>query len=166
MQEPKVILDVKKMKTLLGYLAGGIPRVKVGILGGKAKEKRKTDGGEVVTNAQIGFINEFGRLQGKPKIPARSFLNMPLRLYLAEFLKRHSGMTGKELEKAIQRGEAEKLATKLGLIAEEVVQTAFATRGFGNWAPNAPMTVEKKGSDSPLIDTGELRRSISSEVIE
>ena len=29
-----------------------------------------------------------------------------------------------------------------------------------NWPPNAPSTIAKKGSDVPLIDTGELRKSI------
>ena len=29
-----------------------------------------------------------------------------------------------------------------------------------NWPPNAPSTILKKGSDVPLIDTGELRKTI------
>lgn len=29
------------------------------------------------------------------------------------------------------------------------------------WAPNAPRTIKEKGSDRPLIDTGELRRAIT-----
>jgi len=29
------------------------------------------------------------------------------------------------------------------------------------WAPNSPRTVEEKGSDKPLIDTGELRKAIT-----
>lgn len=31
----------------------------------------------------------------------------------------------------------------------------------GEFEPNAPMTVQRKGSDHPLIDTGQLRRGIS-----
>ena len=30
-----------------------------------------------------------------------------------------------------------------------------------NWPPNSPRTIAKKGSDVPLIDTGELRKSIT-----
>jgi hypothetical protein len=30
-----------------------------------------------------------------------------------------------------------------------------------NWPPNKPSTIERKGSDRPLIDTGELRRAIT-----
>ena len=33
-----------------------------------------------------------------------------------------------------------------------------------DWAPNAPYTVAKKGSSTPLIDSGQLRQSISWEV--
>jgi len=29
------------------------------------------------------------------------------------------------------------------------------------WAPNSPRTVKRKGSDRPLIDTGQLRKSIT-----
>ena len=35
----------------------------------------------------------------------------------------------------------------------------------GDYAPNAPSTVAKKGSDKPLIDTGRLIQSISHEVL-
>lgn len=166
MPQPKVILDVKKMKTLVGYLVKGLPKVKVGIIGGQAQVKRAAETGESLTNAQIGFIHEFGRLQGTPRIPPRSFLQMPLRLYLDDFIKAKKNITREAFEKAIKSGQAAKFAEKIGLIAEEVIQTAFATQGFGNWEPNRPSTVAKKGSDTPLIDTGELRRSISSEVIK
>lgn len=35
-----------------------------------------------------------------------------------------------------------------------------------DWPPNAPATIEAKGSDMPLIDTGELRKSITHVVKE
>lgn len=166
MAKPNVQANFKKMKTLLGYLANGLPKVKVGIIGGKAQVKRAAGKGEFLTNAQIGFIQEFGRLQGTPKIPARSFLITPLRLYLDEFVKANKKITKEAFEKAVRSGNADKFAKRIGLIAEQVIQVGFETQGFGNWAPNAPATVARKGSDSPLIDTGELRRSISSEVIK
>ena len=30
-----------------------------------------------------------------------------------------------------------------------------------NWPPNAERTIKQKGSDSPLIDTGEMRKAIT-----
>ena len=31
----------------------------------------------------------------------------------------------------------------------------------GEFVPNAPSTIRKKGSDKPLIDTGQLRQGVS-----
>lgn len=39
-----------------------------------------------------------------------------------------------------------------GLIQEEIVE--------GDFTPNAPSTVKKKGSATPLIDTGHMRQSV------
>lgn len=132
--------------------------IKVGIMGSKAARK---NGDTEKTNAEIGFINEFG--SPRRHIPARSFLRMPLTLYLGEYLKNKKSFSDEAIDLAIKSGQLLQLAEKIGLTAEEVVQEAFATRGFGQWVPNAPYTVEQKGSDSPLIDTGELRRSITSQ---
>lgn len=138
-----------------------LPRVKVGILATTNARAKDT-----LTNAQIGFTNEFGKMTGYPKIPARSFIRVPLNLHFNEKLQTKKSLTGKELEKALQTGQVEQFAAKVGMVAEEVIQEAFETRGDGQWAPNAPRTIAEKGSDSPLIDTGQLRRAITSKVIK
>ena len=152
-----VRVDIKGLKKLAEALGDDF-EIRVGILGSKAARKNGKGG---MTNAEIGFINEFG--SEKRKIPGRSFLGMPLRLYLSEYIKAKKSFGKKEVEKAVKDGTLLLLAKKLGLVAEEVVEDAFATRGFGNWAENKPSTIKRKGSDMPLIDTGELRRSITSE---
>ena len=43
-------------------------------------------------------------------------------------------------------------AKSVGMIQQEIVD--------GNWTPNAPSTIAKKGSDHPLIDTGLMRQSV------
>lgn len=156
-----VKLEWKKLLNCIKAMKEGFPSVKVGILGDNAARQE----GEL-NNAEIGFTNEFGKMTGYPKIPARSFLRMPLKTRLADKIKEKKSLSGKELENAMANGKTEEFARKVGLVAEEVIQEAFATNGFGEWAPNAPMTVELKGSSSPLIDTGQLRRSISSKVIK
>ena len=156
-----VNLDISKMKTLLKFLQGGMPSIKVGIMGQKNKRKKGQP-----TNAEIGFVNEFGKLTGFPRIPARSFIRMPLMLHFYDKLLGKKSLSEKEFEKAVKSGQADKFAEKVGLVAEETIQEAFATRGWGEWAPNAPYTQEKNGSDSPLIDTGQLRRSITSKVLK
>lgn len=157
----KAKADVNGLKNLVNLLKKGLPRVKVGVLG--ETNQRNTEG---PTNAEIGFANEFGKMTGYPKIPSRSFIRMPLNLVFHQKLKEKKSLTGKELEKALTEGKEVEFAQKVGLVAEETIQEAFETHGFGNWAPNAPRTVAEKGSDSPLIDTGQLRRSITSKVIK
>lgn len=152
-----VKVDISKMKALAKALGDSF-EIRVGILGNKAARKNG-DGG--LNNAELGFIQEFGSV--KKKIPARSFLGMPLNLYLVDYLKSKKGFGDKEIKKAVKNGSLLELAKKVGIVAEQVVQDAFETRGFGNWAKNRPSTIRRKGSDSPLIDTGELRRSITSE---
>lgn len=156
-----VKLDVSKMKTLLKFLQGGMPGIKVGIMGQKNARK-----GDIPSNAEIGFTNEFGKMTGHPKIPARSFIRVPLNSHFYDKLVSKKSLTKDEFEKAVQSGQADQFAKKVGIVAEETIQEAFATRGWGKWAPNKPSTIKRKGSDSPLIDTGELRRSISSELIK
>lgn len=53
----------------------------------------------------------------------------------------------------------------LGLLADELiehVEEAFATSGFGEWAPLDPATVRAKGSGRILVDTGGLLASLTS----
>lgn len=160
-EHPNVKAEFKKLLNCVKILKKGMPSVKVGILGDNVARK---DG--ELNNAEIGFVNEFGKMTGYPKIPARSFIRMPLNTRFREKLRTKKSLTGDELEKAIVEGKTEEFARKVGLVAEEVIQEAFSTNGFGQWKPNAELTVQLKGSSSPLIDTGQLRRSISSKVIK
>lgn len=126
--------------------------VDVGIMGNKAS--RKSD---ELTNAEIGAIHEFGTNQ----IPPRSFLRMPLRLKSSDILAkvRDAGAL-----KKLGSGNVVQVLKDLGVACEGAILEAFGSAGFGHWAPNAPSTIAQKHSDAPLIDTGQLRRSISSVV--
>lgn len=53
---------------------------------------------------------------------------------------------------------AEKHLNRAGMIAANAVKRYFTE---GDLEPNAPSTIREKGSDRPLIDTGELRRSVT-----
>ena len=165
MKDNSVEFNFKQLTKLVRYFKKGFPRVRVGIIGDKAAQEHKNTDGKL-TNAQIGFIHEFGVMTGKNKIPARSFLDMPLRLHLQDYIDKSETLNGEAFEEALENGELEEYATQVGIVAERVVQDAFRTSGFGNWAPNRPSTILRKGSSKPLIDTGELRRSISSEVVD
>lgn len=128
--------------------------VRVGILGDS------TFSNDSITNAELGVIHEFGTITNE-NIPPRSFLKMPLsRPELKAFVG------GVKIKKLVEAGEFEKALELIGLKAEEIIDGAFRSRGYGTWAANTPETIARKGSSSPLIDTGELRRSITSEVAD
>lgn len=121
--------------------------VKVGILGDKDVRSNGS-------NASIGAVHEFGSIS--QKIPARSFLRMPLIFKSQEIIS----MTSKASEKAIAKGNMKQMFKNLGIACENVVQQAFTSAGFGQWRPL------KHRSGSPLVDTGQLRRAIISKVEE
>lgn len=162
--------DLGELKNLLKQL-GTDNYARVGILGAKAGEKHKEAEGHgktrkssktesPFTNAEIGIVQEFGSLSRG--IPARSFLRMPIEEKKKELVR---FMGTPLVKRLITQGEYKKVFKLLGIKAEEIVQEAFATRGFGKWLPLSQRTIDAKGSDAPLIDTGQLRRAITSDVV-
>jgi phage gpG-like protein len=127
--------------------------VKVGIFGNKTKRQKG-----VLTNAEVGAIHEFGSVSRK--IPPRSFLRVPL-------FQKSDEIVSEASEGALMKlaqGDIIGVIKGLGIAAERAIQTAFESSGFGSWVGNALSTIRRKGSSSPLIDRGELRRSIASKV--
>ena len=116
--------------------------------------------GSDLTNAEIGAIHEFGKIS-KPKIPQRSFLWMPLSLYLQDEVYKKASV----FNKLISFANVLDCYALLGICGENVVQYAFQTGGFGEWPALKPQTIANKGSDKILIDTAQLRKSITSRVI-
>lgn len=125
--------------------------VKVGVLGNKVARK---DGG--LNNPTIGAVHEFGSLD--KKIPARSWLRMPIMSKLPDVVKKIGRSTFNAI--AAKNGIVTALET-LGTEAYNVIQDAFNTGGFGTWAPLKPSTIRRKKSSAILIDTAQLRQSVS-----
>ncbi len=138
-------------------------RVKVGVLGDKTTREGSAGGGD--TNAEIGAKMEFGFVQDKGpwkgfKIPARSFLRFPL----LTFAKNVPAQFKADAVKLLLSARIDLLLKRIGVLAVKAIDYAFQTRGMGMWKANSPVTILLKGSDAPLIDTGQLRRSISYQV--
>jgi hypothetical protein len=53
--------------------------------------------------------------------------------------------------------------SKLGVAYEGEMKNTFLV---GQFTPNKPATIKRKGSSRPLIDTGHLRQSIISKVVK
>lgn len=56
--------------------------------------------------------------------------------------------------------EVDNALHRAGIVAENAAKAWFENPQNG-WPPNSPKTIAKKGSDSPLIDTGEMRKAIT-----
>jgi hypothetical protein len=135
--------------------------VRVGIMG--AKNARSDSNGQ--SNADIGFIHEYGRPQtgGRPAIPERSFLRMPI-LVKAQRIIQETIAAGSS--KHLAKGDMKAVMVDLGIACERAILDAFESAGFGSWARNTAYTLAHKKGDSPLIDLGFLRKSITSEVVK
>lgn len=132
---------------------------RIGIIGAKAATEHEDRDGEPtgLTNAEIGVLQEFGN----EHIPPRSFLRMPIVERMKDIVR---FLGSSKVNSLFEAGNIKGIFKALGIEGEGIVQDAFATRGFGMWKPNAPRTIAAKGSDAPLIDTAQLRRSVSSDV--
>ena len=149
----EIKINIKGLQGLEKNLIKNKKAIKVGILGGK---NNRQDG---LSNATIGAIQEFG--SENKKIPARSFLKMPIMEKQREIGK----FSEKALKNALKTQNINIAFGQIGLFCVGIIQNAFDTKGFGKWKPNAPFTIKKKKSSSPLIDTGELRKSVTYDVI-
>ena len=161
-------IDITKLDKLIKntkYLNEHI--VKVGVLGGNYKQnkqhKNKINKKPKISNksktiASIGLIQELGSIT--LKIPARSFIKEPLNDNLTKKIKELSNINNKLYRLLLNNPN--KLLDVLGLMGKNIIQDSFI---HNDWLPNSPITIQKKKSSKPLIDTGLLRKSIDYEVI-
>ena len=119
-------------------------QVRVGYQHGKAKSKKGVD------ILDIAMWNELGT--------ARS----PSRPFIRQSADRNKDAIGKfcaaQLKKVTEGGTAEQALNAIGVMQKGLLQDTISKSK--EWAePNADITVERKGSDTPLIDTGRLMQS-------
>ncbi|HDR0739450.1 hypothetical protein QQW93_06490 [Pasteurella multocida] len=96
--------------------------------------------------ASLAAVLEFGN----DHIPERPFLRQTLNDNREKYVSMFVNLFKKGVE-------PEKIYEQLALIAQSDVQENIVR---GNWVPNNPKTIKRKGSSKPLIDTGKLRQSI------
>lgn len=191
MAEIKAKVEYGKLEKLIKAMSQQYS-VKVGLLAGKGGDEKISDNLDL---AGLGAVQEFGatiKVTDKMRsyfrykfginlkkstteivIPARSFLQMPLSRpkELMKKLKQHIGSKEEIAAYIADTGDIMSLAIMLGASAVEQVQEAFNTGGFGEWLPNAPLTIEQKGSSMQLVGkgreneaSGHLKNSITYEV--
>jgi len=126
---------------------------------GKKTYKVKT-GPSTISMVELGLVHEFGSVTNN--IPPRSFLRLPLETKRRDFIK---ALQGSMVSVALEKGQYRKIFAIMGLKAEEIIQDAFSSGGFGLWPVLKAGTIRAKRSSKILIDTGELRKSITSQVV-
>lgn len=154
-KQTKITMNLEGLDDLKNQLDRGYI-TRVGVLGGK----NARGAGDPYGNADIGAVHEFG--SESAGIPPRSFLRMPLEHQKPELLK---AMSAKSVKDAIARGDIKRVFELLGVKGEEIVQKAFSTGGFGQWPALKAETVRRKGSSAILIETAQLRRAVTSDVV-
>ena len=134
-----------------------IPQVAVGFPRGPATSAQYPDGTSVV---DVAFWNNYGtkNQDGGDHIPARRFMDIAGKKSIQEL--------SPILKKLIPRLNEGKM--KFNDIGEIVGQKAVAIfkREITELSepPNAPATIERKGSSNPLIDTGLMRQTVTFDI--
>lgn len=106
--------------------------------------------------AVIGAVHEFGSADGH--IPERSFLRVPLRAAQDEIAAIFKNQLHLVVDSSLT---ARQLMEQVGARGAAISQEAIS----GGIAPgNKASTVARKGSSTPLVDTGRLRQSITYKV--
>lgn len=132
--------------------------VKVGVLSSAVRSRDEGDreDQQLINMAELATIHEFGSEDGG--IPERSFLRSTIHENLGDI----RALTRKLLVDIFLGKTNETKALKtIGVFVQSKVRGKITD---GPFKPNAPATVRMKGSSRPLIDTGQLRRSINFEV--
>ena len=159
----------KKKIEYKGVVKYGIPR-QSSTRKSKKESKDKNKSSNTLTNAEILAILEKGSIVN----------NLPARPLLKPVMEKHKDEIKKILKNVCSqivfdnKQEADRLMNLLAFKMETWTK-AYFTEDNG-WAPNAPITIngdwmknkvsgkpvyiKGKKSDRPMIDTGELRRSI------
>lgn len=119
----------------------------------QAKSSRPND--SEITNAELAYIHTHGSPVNN--IPPRPFLQPSIEKNIIGVATLQKQIVGAALEG--KPAQVDILQNRLGLYAQKNAKE-YITMG-DNLAPNAPATIARKGSDRPLIHTGQLLNSIT-----
>ena len=137
----KVTADGKKFQKMLEDLDK--LEVRIGIQQGAGSD----NGVDLV---DIAMFNELGTVH----IPSRPFLRDSVDAHSSEINAFLQSMR----TQLVKGGSAEDTLKKIGVFQKGLIQKEIVN---GDFVPNSPETIKRKGSDKPLIDTGRMRQSIN-----
>ena len=128
--------------------------VDVGVLGSKASRPHQGDAG--ISVADVAEWAEFG-------------MGQPQRSWLRAWVDANEDLINERIDnemEAVLRGHrtADEALKRIGVWLQGECQLNIANFPDNGFAPNAPSTIRQKGSSVPLINSGQLRSSISHRV--
>lgn len=121
------------------------PHVTVGVHG-----KDEARGGDEPTNVEVATFNEFGTTTA----PARPFL----RTAVDENRRKYATMFQRTLGLWVDGKTT--LHDALAIVGTQAKADVQLKITKIRDPPNAPSTIERKGSSNPLIDTGQMRQAV------
>ncbi len=146
--DPVAMIKWQKMRK--AFKKGGAV-VLVGVQGRGATLNR--DG---LTNVALATIHEFGVPESK--IPERSFIRATIDANQAKYFRFIQKLSGKVI---LGEMSEERALNLLGLLVVSDIQARIEA---GIEPDLKPATIARKGSSTPLIDSGILKNSITHEV--
>ena len=137
----------------------GKDRVLVGVPAENALRKPEPGEKSEPNNALLGYVHEFG--SPAKNIPARPFLIPGVRDAQAEIADQLEGAARATL--AGRQAESNVVLNRVGLIAQNAVRAKITDGPFTPLKPGTLAARRRKGrtGTSPLIDSGQLRASIT-----
>ena len=138
----RLMAELKKLGELECY---------VGFQGGTKAKKRV---GDTIVDSEVELIDvaAFNEL-GTSNIPSRPFMRQSLDANKDKVV----GFCKAQFDRLCEGATAEDVIKDLALFEKDLIQQTILE---GDFAPNAPSTIKKKGSDLPLFDTGHMRQSV------
>jgi len=156
-----VFNDAKWVKIRRAVERAGNAHVKVGVLSTKGGNEQAESGN--ISMIELAAIHEFG--SPAAGIPQRSFIRSTFKVHKTKELEAFTRRLALEIINKDTPIEA--ALGKLGIWA--VAQVKNTIKGKQTLGPedqaNKPSTIAKKGSSTPLVDTGRLINAIASEVV-
>ena len=126
---------------------GGVKGVRIGFF-----ENARYPSGQPV--ARVAVWNEYGtpRTARSPGAPARPFMARGVEKSKSRVKKLMEGVDGAKLELSTKRAE------RVGIVVKDAIQRAINDLRS---PPNSPVTIGLKKSSNPLIDTGQMKLSVT-----
>ena len=149
-------IEIKGLDQLMKALKVKSASIRIGVLGGSDDRSGKEQ-----SNATIGAVHEYGA-PGR-NIPQRSFLRIPLSENLQKEMEASGLLTQESADEVIKKGDLKSWLKAVATCAEAVVDDAFENSGNGKWPKWKDPNYTNEGG-MLLVDSGQLRRSITTEI--